>query len=170
MEWFHVGRIVNTHGIAGEVRVMSDTDFASERFTKGQTLYIRQDEASKPKPYEIFSHRKHKQFDLIKFVGFNTINDVQQFKGATLCVNQKQLSPLTENEFYYHQIIGCEVKTDTGDHLGKVSDVLSTGANDVWVIEKQGKDLLIPYIEDVVKQVDPENKLIVIHLIDGLID
>lgn len=169
MQWFQVGKIVNTHGIAGEVRVISETDFSEERFSEGSKLYIMKDENDKPVPYIVESHRKHKQFDLLKFKNLLTINDVEKLKGSLLFVHEEQLSPLEENEYYYHEIIGCSVTTDTGEKLGVVKEILSPGANDVWVIQTDEKDLLIPYIEEVVKVVNIEKQEIIIHLLDGLI-
>lgn len=170
-EWFQVGKIVNTHGILGEVRVISQTDFADERYQKGSQLGI----APTPKDKKIYvtieSHRRHKNFDLLTFEGYLNISDVQAFKGQNLYVSEEQLGDLDEHEFYYHEIIDCLVETEEGKVLGKIKDILDTGANDVWVIDRKGqRDLLIPYIEDVVKHVDPEEKRVVIHPIEGLID
>lgn len=169
-EWFQVGKIVNTHGIAGEVRVISETDFQEERFTKGSILYIKKDQHSTPLPYIVESHRKHKQFDLLKFKDHPTINDVESLKGTKLYVNKEQLTPLGENEFYYHEIIGCEVFTESGELIGQVKEILSPGANDVWVVKTKDKDVLLPYIEEVVKEINIENRSIVIHVMDGLIE
>lgn len=102
------------------------------------------------------------------------INDVEKYKGCELLVDSKHLSELDEEEFYFYEIIGCIVKTTDGEVLGEVIDILQTGANDVWVIRQTGarkgeKDALIPYIEDVVKDVDIDNKTITIELLEGLI-
>jgi 16S rRNA processing protein RimM len=170
-EWFQVGKIVNTHGIRGEVRVISQTDFADERFQAGSRLAMG-DSPNGPMTYvTVESHRRHKNFDLLTFEGYPYIKDVEGFKGQNLYVSEDQLGELGENEFYYHEIIGCVVVTDEGVELGKIKDVLSPGANDVWVIQRKGKrDLLIPYIEQVVKHVDPSEKKVVIHVMEGLID
>jgi 16S rRNA processing protein RimM len=170
-EWFQVGKIVNTHGIRGEVRIISQTDFADERYQVGNELVIG-DSPNGPMTHVIIeSHRRHKNFDLLTFEGYPNINDVQGFKGQNLYVSEDQMGELGENEFYYHEIIGCEVVTDEGVELGKIKEILSTGANDVWVIQRKGKrDLLIPYIEEVVKDINPTEKKVVIHVIEGLID
>ncbi|OZM58579.1 ribosome maturation factor RimM [Lottiidibacillus patelloidae] len=170
-KWFNVGKIVNTQGIKGEVRVIASTDFPEERFAKGNVLYIDHAELQEKLEVKVATHRKHKNFDLISFVGYSSINDVERFKGGILQVNEDQLIDLSEheNEFYYHEIIGCLVKTVDGEQLGEVKEILSPGANDVWVVKRKGKnDLLLPYIEDVVKEINIEEKEIIVELLEGL--
>jgi 16S rRNA processing protein RimM len=170
-EWFYVGKIVNTHGIRGEVRVISQTDFADERYAAGSVLYVGEDRNSDKKALTVQAHRRHKNFDLLQFEGLNNINFVEPLKGMSLYVNEEQLGELNENEFYYHEIIGCEVYNENNQLLGKITEILSTGANDVWVVKRKGKkDALIPYIENVVKSVDPENKRVDVELLPGLVD
>ena len=155
--FYKVGKIVNTQGLRGEVRVISTTDFAEERYKKGTELAA--------------SHRRHKNFDLLTFEGMNRIEDVEKYKECLLKVAQEQLTELEEDEFYYHEIIGLEIVTDEGEVLGKVTEILSPGSNDVWVVKQKGKkELLIPFIEPVVYKVDKEEKKAYIHLLEGLID
>lgn len=169
-EWLNVGKIVNTHGIKGEVRVISNTDFADERYQVGNKLFIEFPEQSEMLEVKIKHHRQHKQFDLLQFEGYENVNDVEKFKGSQLKFQRKDIHELDEGEFYYFQIIGCEVFTEQGEHLGVIKEVLSPGANDVWVIKRpKGKDILIPYIKDVVKEVDVNEKRVLIHLMKGLL-
>lgn len=168
-KYFNVGKIVNTQGIKGEIRVISSTDFPEERFRKGNILYI---EVAPNDLIEVkvSSHRLHKNFHLLTFAGFNNINDVEKYKGKMLKISEDQLNDLDEGEFYYHEIIDCEVFADDGEKLGTIKEILSPGANDVWVVKRPGdKDLLLPYIEDVVKEVDVENKKVIVHLMEGLL-
>ena len=168
IDYLKVGKIVNTHALQGEVRIISNSDFKDERFKKGSELFI--DFNGELVPVIVKSHRVNKNFDLLKFVDLYHINDVEKYKGCEILVDTKHLSTLDEEEFYFHEIIGCVVKTTDGDPLGEIVDIIQTGANDVWVIQRKGeKDLLIPYIEDVVKGVDIENKSVLINLIEGLI-
>ncbi|GGE41987.1 ribosome maturation factor RimM [Pullulanibacillus camelliae] len=170
-EWFNVGKIVNTHGIHGEVRVISRTDFPDERYAQGSVLYAGEDRQADKQAVTVESHRRHKQFDLLKFKALDGINAVLPLKGQTLYVTEEALTALPEDEYYYHEIVGCEVYSDTGICLGKVKEILSPGANDVWVVDRKGKkDVLLPYIEEVVKQVDVQAKRITVHLMEGLID
>jgi len=168
IDYLKVGKIVNTHALQGEVRVISNSDFKEERFKKGSELFI--DFNGELIPVTIKSHRVNKSFDLLKFVNLYHINDVEKYKGCEILVDAKHLSDLDEEEFYFHEIIGCAVKTTDGTELGEIIDIIQTGANDVWVIKRKGeKDVLIPYIADVVKAVDIENKSVTIELIEGLI-
>ncbi|MFD1018159.1 ribosome maturation factor RimM [Thalassobacillus hwangdonensis] len=166
---FNVGKIVNTHGIRGEVKVLRITDF-EERFEPGQCLYLSK-EGIAEKELIIETHRQHKGFDLIKFEGHPNINDVEGYKNGMLRIKEDQLTDLEEDEFYYHEIIGCEVKLQDGTVIGDVKEILSPGANDVWVVKRKGeKDALIPYIEDVIKEVDIESGTIIIEPLEGLLD
>ena len=90
-KWFNVGKIVNTHGVKGEIRVVSRTDFPEERYKVGNTLYISNEKGGEPFPVKITSHRQHKTFDLLTFEGYGNVNEVEQFKGSLLKVPEDQL-------------------------------------------------------------------------------
>ncbi|TFE02735.1 ribosome maturation factor RimM [Jeotgalibacillus salarius] len=170
MEWFDVGKIVNTHGIKGEVRVISSTDFPEERYAKGSTLYLFQP-GKDPVQLKVSGYRRHKNFDLLTFEGYDNVNLVEPFREAQLKITAEQMNELEEDEFYYHEIIGCEVLTDEGKRIGNITEILSPGANDVWVIKPDsGKDVLIPYIDSVVKDVNIADKKVIIHVIEGLLE
>ena len=169
-KWFNVGKIVNTHGIKGEVRVISRTDFAEERYKTGNILYLFQEGKDRPVELKITSHRKHKNFDMLTFEGYYNVNQVEPFKEGLLKVPESYLSPLEEDEYYFHEIIGCKVVTSGGDELGTVKEILTPGANDVWVVKGQrGKEVLIPYIKDVVKGINVSDKVITIEPMEGLL-
>ncbi|WP_433749671.1 ribosome maturation factor RimM [Falsibacillus pallidus] len=168
--WFNVGKIVNTHGIKGEVRVISRTDFADERYRPGNALFLFMNDTDAPKELIVKTHRTHKNFDLLTFEGYENVNDVEVFKNGILKVSEDQLAPLEEDEFYFHEIIGCSVATRDGEVIGEVKEILTPGANDVWVVQgSDRKEHLIPYIKDVVIKVDVENKEIIIDPMEGLL-
>lgn len=170
MEWFNVGKIVNTHGIRGEVRVISSTDFPEERYAVGNKLSLFKADSKSPIVLTVASHRRHKNFDLLTFEGYLTIEMVQGFRDGILKVSENQLSELEGDEFYFHEIKGCTVFGLDGQEIGVVTDILQTGANDVWTVTPaKGKDHYIPYIEDVVKEIDIDEKKIVIDVLDGLL-
>lgn len=170
-KWYNVGKIVNTHGIRGEVRVVSITDFAEERYKKGNKLYIFKEKSSEPMEVTIASHRSHKSFDLLTFEGFTNINQVEPLKGSVAKIPESQLGSLEEDEFYFHEIIGCKVETAEGEEIGTVKEILTPGANDVWVVQRsRKKDVLIPYIEQIVKEVDIKAQKIVISPMEGLLE
>jgi 16S rRNA processing protein RimM len=166
---YTVGKIINTHGIRGDLKILRVSDF-EDRFEVGKVLYLVTDNQV-VRDLEIDGHRIHKGFDLLHFKGLNKINEVEHFKGSTLKITESQLSELEENEYYYHEIIGCEVFTNEGNSIGQVKEILAPGANDVWVIKQpKGKDILIPYIKEVVKDIDIAEKKIVIEPMEGLLD
>lgn len=137
--WFNVGKIVNTHGIKGEVRVISKTDFAEERYKPGNTLYLFMDGRNEPVEVTVNTHRLHKQFHLLQFKERQNLNEVEELKNAIIKVPEEELGELNEGEFYFHEIIGCEVFTEEGELIGKIKEILTPGANDVWVIGRKGK-------------------------------
>ena len=130
MQYYNVGKIVNTHGIRGEVRVIATTDFPQERFQNGAILYLKQS-AGEPLRLEVAGARQHKGMWLVKFKGYDNINDVQSFRDHELMVTEDEQQPLEEGQYYYHQIIGLTVKTLEGRELGVIKEILSPGANDV---------------------------------------
>lgn len=166
---YEIGFIMNTHGIKGEVKVRQITDFI-ERFDAGSTVYYKET-AGDIIPLTIESSRSHKNALLVKFEQYDSINDVEKLKGMTLYIKHDQLTELGPNEYYYHEIIGCTVKTTDGDTIGVIESILAPGANDVFVVkDEKDKEYLIPHIKDVVKQVDVENKIVTIEVMEGLLD
>jgi len=170
MNYFNVGKIVNTQGLQGEMRVLSVTDFAEERFKKGAELALFDENDQFVRTVVIASHRKQKNFDIIKFKDMYHINDIEKYKGYSLKVAEENLNVLDDGEFYYHEIIGLEVYE--GDNLiGTIKEILQPGANDVWVVKRKGKrDLLLPYIPPVVLNIDIPNNRVDVELLEGLDD
>ena len=170
MNYFNVGKIVNTQGLQGEMRVLSVTDFAEERFKKGNKLALFDKKDQFVMDVEIASHRKAKNFDIIKFKGMYHINDIERFRDFTLKVREEDLTDLEDGEFYYHEIIGLEVY-ENDVLLGRIKEILQPGANDVWVVKRKGKrDLLLPYIPPVVLGIDIEQGRVDVEIPEGLDD
>ena len=172
-QYYLVGKIVNTQALRGEVRVMATTDFPEERFKIGAILAIFNGNKL-VETVEVDGHRLHKNFNLLHFKGKDNINDVEKFKGFDLKVagTEREADELDENEFYYDDIIGLEVYTTDEIYLGKVREITSLPSNDVWAIQRpnKGKDILIPYIEDIVLEIDLSGNRVVIEPMDGLIE
>ena len=168
--YYKVGKIVNTHGIRGEVRVISTTDFTEERYQVGEKLFLfREDQ--EVLPLTIASYRRHKNFDLLSFEGYPNINQVEAFRDGILKISEKQLTELNEHEYYYHEIIGLTVIDEEDREIGKITEILSPGANDVWVVKRKGqKGALIPYIESVVTDIDLTEGTVHVELPEGLLD
>ena len=170
MNYFNVGKIVNTQGLQGEMRVLSVTDFAEERFKKGNRLALFDKKDQFVMDVEIASHRKVKNFDIIKFKGMYHINDIEKFRDFSLKVAEEDLTDLEDGEFYYHEIIGLEVY-ENDLLLGTIKEILQPGANDVWVVKRKGKrDLLLPYIPPVVLGIDIEQGRVDVEIPEGLDD
>lgn len=172
MTYYKFAKIVNTHGIHGDLKVLADTDFADRRFSVGQEIVIM-DGNRVVANSSITASKLHKGSYLIHLSGYDSINQVEPFKNMHLAIHESQQEPLEEGEYYYHQIIGAKVYTEVDSLLGTVKEILELGSNDVWVVESpipDKKDVLIPFIKDIVKKVDVINKRIDIELMDGLID
>lgn len=169
MAYYNVGKLVNTHGLRGEVRIVSITDFAQERYQTGQKLALLNN-GEWVKDVVVASHRKHKKFDILTFEHHPSINDVEKYKGLMLAIDEVFLTDLEEDTYYYHEIIGLEVYA--GDtFVGKVKEILELGSNDVWVVQRQGqKDALVPFIHDVVLSVDIVRNRVEIADIEGLLE
>ncbi len=165
MEQVIVGKIVNTHGIKGELKVKSSTDFVEERFAKGAKLLI----AYQGQEIEVTvaTHRFHKGHVLVTFEGYHDINLVEKYKGCLL-YGYKDESLLDEDEYYISDIIGCEVYND-GKLIGRVQDVQLYDHHDILVVQGSQK-IMIPYVDAFVKEEDIENKRIDVHLIEGFYD
>ncbi|KOP67610.1 16S rRNA processing protein RimM [Bacillus sp. FJAT-18019] len=168
---FTVGKIVNTHGIRGEVKVVPHTDFADQRFAAKSKLYLVTEKGGKM-DVTVEASRFHKNMYILKFKELHGINEVEKYKGSLLKITADLQEELPENEYYFHEIIGCKVMTDEdpAEELGTISEILTPGANDVWVVKTpQGKEVLLPAIPDVVLDVDKEAKLVRVHLMEGLL-
>ncbi len=161
-----VGVITTTHGIRGEVKVFPTTDDVN-RFKK--LKYVILNDGKEQLELEISSVKFFKNLVILKFKGIDNINDIEKYKKAGLYVTRENAIPLKENEYFIADLIGLSAVSDEGEVLGIISDVLQTGANDVYVIEKAGQsDLLIPAIKDCIKEVNLEEKKMVIHILPGL--
>lgn len=162
-----VGQIVNTFGIKGEVKVMPFTNDIS-RFDDLEKVYIktRKDE----KLYKVENARYHKNMVLLKFEGIDNPEQADMLRNAFLEIDREDAIPLEEGTYFIADLIGLEVYTDDEKILGKVEDIYNAGANDIYVIKDElGKQILLPGIDEVIKEVDLEKSKIIVHLIPGLI-
>ncbi|GAD15770.1 ribosome maturation factor RimM [Lentilactobacillus otakiensis] len=171
MNYYNIGKIVNTQGLKGEVRVISITDFPDKRFKVGNTVFAKLPNRKEMVGLTIDSVRKHKGFILLHFKNHPSINDVEYLKPSELKIDEDSLSndDLKPGEYYYHQIIGLDVVDPQGNEIGQVKEILSPGANDVWVVERDGqKDLLLPKIDSVITNVDLDAGKITADVPEGL--
>ena len=165
-DMFQVGVIANTHGIRGEVKVYPTTDDI-KRFGKLKNVYLEYNGSHIL--MDIQGVRYQKNMVLLKFKGIDDINEVEKYKSCGLFVERKDAVPLKKGEFFIADLIGVEAVSDEGEKLGTVCDVLQTGANDVYVIRKEGsEDLLIPAIRECILDIDIEGGSMKVHLLEGL--
>lgn len=162
MDYIYLGKMVNTHGIKGEIRIISDFKYKEQVFKKGNLLYIGSDRIKE----EINTYRIHKNYDMVTLVGINDINDVIKYKGKDVYINRD------EYEFdgiIYEDLIGLEVYEDN-NLLGEVKNIMKSSAHPILVVTKDEKDNYIPFIDEFILNVDVENKRIDVKLIEGLVD
>lgn len=163
-----VGKIINTHGIKGELKIISKSDFEEERFAVGQVVNIQF--GKELLPMEVASFRRHKGCLLVAFKDLLNINLVEKYKGCVVSVDADGLHELDEDEVYFYQLMDCQVVDEAGNVLGKVVAIIETMAHDTLRIRNdEGKEVLIPYVDAFIVDVDVESKKIVVHLIEGLV-
>jgi len=157
-----VGRILAPWGIRGEVKVEVLTDFP-ERFAPQKVVYLN------ARPLEIESCRPHKQHLVVKLDTIDSVEDAERLRGQDLTIPRSELYPLPEGQYYTFQIIGLKVVTTEGKLLGRITEIMTTGSNDVYIVEGKRGEILIPAIEDVVKSIDLAKGKMVIEAIEGLL-
>ena len=168
-EYLHIGEIVNTHGVRGEVKIIPLTDDI-RRFDDLTNVYIEDNDTTRSE-YKIESVRYHKQFVIMKFKGIDDMDTANKYRQKSLFVTRENAVKLAKNEYFIADLIGLKVTSDEGEDLGTLTDVIQTGANDVYVFSKEGmQDLLVPKIPDCIKDVNVEAGTILVHLLPGLKD
>lgn len=167
-QFLRVGVISSTHGVRGEVKVFPTTDDPA-RFKKLKKVIL--DTEKGHMELEISGVKFFKNQVILKFKGYDNINDIEPYKGMDLLVSRADAVPLEENENFIVDLIDMTVVTDEGVTLGTLVDVLETGANDVYVVETPDKkEILLPAIRDCILDVDVEAKRMVVHVLEGLLD
>ena len=159
MKYIRIGKIVNTHGIKGELRILSDFRYKTKVFVPNFKFYVGKDK----KEFIVNSYRFHKVFDMVTFKGFNNINDVEYLKGEYVFINEEDLT-LDDGEFLSSNLIGYTMYI--GDKLvGEISEIVDTPANEVL----RCGNVLVPYVKEFINKIDTENKIIYINDVRGLI-
>ena len=160
--------ITATHGLRGEVKVFPTTDDAA-RFKKLKKCIL--DTGREKIDMEIESVKFFKQYVILKFKGYDHINDIEQYKKKDLLVTRENAVKLKKNENFIVDLIGLDVVTDEGVHFGTIKDVLQTGANDVYVITgDDGKEYLFPAIKECILDINLEKHEALVHIMPGLLD
>lgn len=166
-EYLEIGQIVNTNGLKGNLKVKPLTDDIT-RFEDLEVVYIQK--AKELVEFKIQYVKYSKNMVLLKLEGIDNIEEAEKYKNFYIKINREDAVELEDDSYFIVDIIGCEVYTENQELLGKVVDVFPTGSNDVYTVKNsEGKEILLPAIEDVIKDVDIKNKKIIIHLMEGLI-
>jgi 16S rRNA processing protein RimM len=163
-----VGVITQTHGIKGEVKVFPTTDDA-HRFKKLKEVIL--DTGKERLTMEIEGVKFFKQYVILKFKGYDSINDIEKYKNGKLLVTRDKAVKLAKDEYFIADLIGMQVVTDEGEDFGVLKDVLTTGANDVYVVMRPDQsEVLLPAIRECVKDIDMEQGHVLVHIMDGLLE
>lgn len=164
--YLRVGVISSTHGIRGEVKVFPTTDDL-RRFDDLTEVIL--DTGKELIPLEVEGVKYFKQQAILKFKGIDDINEIEKYRGKDLLVSRDNAVKLQENEYFIYDLIDSEIITDTGESLGILTEILTTSANDVYVVKTPDhKEILIPSIKECILNVDVEQKKIIVHLLPGL--
>ena len=167
-QFLRVGVISSTHGIRGEVKVYPTTD-DPERFLDLEEVIL--DTGREHKILEIEGVKFFKNQVILKFKGYDNINDIEKYLKKDLLVDREHAVELGENENFIADLIDMEVVTDEGKVLGTLTDVIETGANDVYAVKTpEGKEILLPAIRDCILDVNVDEKRMTVHVMEGLLD
>ncbi|MDY2699478.1 MAG: ribosome maturation factor RimM [Lachnospiraceae bacterium] len=163
-----VGVISSTHGVRGEVKVFPTTDDV-KRFKKLKEVFL--DTGKEHITLQIETVKFFKQFAILKFKGFDSINEIEKYKGKSLFVTRENAVKLKKDEYFIADLIDMQVINEDGSFRGTLKDVIETGANDVYVVLcEDGREILIPAIKDCILSVNLDENIMKVHLLDGLLE
>jgi 16S rRNA processing protein RimM len=162
-DYITIGRIIAPWGTRGKVKVQMETVFP-QRFSPGEQVFVD------GRPMTIAGVSWQRGRPMVRFSTIDSVKDAQQLRGKPIEIRQNQVQPLPEDHYYHYQLIGLEVRTTGGEHLGKIREIIAGQSNDVYVVPGKKGDILIPAIEDVVRSVDLEHGFMEIEPIAGLLE
>jgi len=163
LDFITIGHIIAPWGFEGKVKVQIETIFP-QRFSPGEKVFID------GQPVTIADASWQRDRLILKFSTIDRAEDAQRLRGKSIEIPQSQAQPLPEDQYYYFQLIGLEVRTTRGEHLGEIKEVLTGKSNDTYVVQGTKGGFLIPAIEDVVRSVDLERGFMEIEPIAGLLE
>lgn len=165
MEYIYIGKIVSTHGIKGEIKIISDFDFKDKAFVIDKKIYL----GNEKREFVIKSYRKHKNYDMITFEGYNDINLVLPFMRELVYINKEDLS-LDKDEYLDSSLIGLKVYCDE-EFLGEIVEIFSPSPNrKVIRFNKDGKNYLVPYMPNFVKKIDLTSRKVLLYNMEGVLE
>ena len=167
-KYLEIGQIVNTFGIKGQVKIVPFTDDIT-RYDELKEIYV--EKKNELKLFQIEQVNYKKNMVILKLKGIETVEEAEKLRNCYLKIDRKDAKKLPKDTYFIVDLLGLDVYTDEGKLLGKVDDIYNTGSSDIYVIKDElGKQILLPAIKDVLKEVDLENQKIIVHLIKGLVD
>lgn len=164
MEYIYLGRVANTHGIKGEIRLLSNFKYKNKVFKKDFIIYIGKEKV----PEQIKTYRVHKQFDMITMSEYTNINEVLKYKGKPVYIKREDLH-LTEDEYLDEDLIGLNVIVNN-DVVGKVTKIKRDKYQDKIVVNKDEKEYLVPYVCDIILKINLQDNSLTLAYIKGLLD
>lgn len=169
MEYIYLAKLNKTHGVKGEFKAYCLTDFPQNRFKKGNSYFFYNEKTKESNTFTLLSWRQADPFLILKFEGIDSIEQAEEHLGLFLAIS-KEDATLPDNHFFISDLIGSKAYTEEGEELGDVIDVFSYSPINNLRIRKPGrKDIQVPFLDEFVKEVDIENKRIVVHLIEGML-
>ena len=162
-----IGRVMRTHGIRGKVKIDS-REGGKTAFAKGKKIYLGDGQGSE-RAFTVHSVRYQREKSILEFCEVQDIEEAARLVGHSVYIDGNDLDALPADEFYWHQLHGLRVETEKGTALGTLEGVFSTGSNDVFVVRKDGEELFIPAIEEIVRKVDLQKKVMIICPLQGLL-
>lgn len=167
-KYLEIGQIVNTFGIKGQVKIVPFTDDIT-RFDELKEIYV--EKKNELKLFQIEQVNYKKNMVILKLKGIETVEGAEKLRNCYLKIDRKDAKKLPKDTYFIVDLLGLDVYTDEGKLLGKVDDIYNAGSSDIYVVKDElGKQILLPAIKDVLKEVDLENQKIIVHLIKGLVD
>jgi 16S rRNA processing protein RimM len=163
-----VGRIVKTQGIKGQVRLFASGEGGGGAFPKGTIVYLKDPQGTRKRQVTVASFQVRHPFTILSFQEIQRIEEAQEWVGCSAFIAKESLAALPPDEFYAYQLLGLQVKTDQGAPLGVLEEIIPTGSNDVFVIRKDGREILLPATDEVVLRVDVAKKEMTVRLLEGL--
>ncbi len=165
-----LGRVLRPHGVRGEVRIEVLTAYP-ERIVPGRRVFVGPDpqDPLSATAHTVTRSRTHQKLLILQFEGITDRTAAEALRGQFVMVTLENAVPLEEGEFYLFQLIGLAVYTDEGEHLGRITDVIETGANDVYVVHGPRGEVLLPAIDECILELDIEGGKVVVHLLEGLL-
>lgn len=163
-----VGKIVNTCGLKGEVKVINSSDFKKDRYKKNNTLLVVNEENNINLSLTVTSFRENERFVYLKFKEINSVEEAGSLKESYLMIDGSDLTPINEDDFYYYQLLNMEVYYNN-EIIGNISEISDNGVQDLLRIKGKDVNFLIPFVNEFIDSIDVENKKIVLKNLEGLL-